>query len=196
MSNGWHMYSFNQERFNELFLSRSLDHLDKFKELLEDEEEEANELLALAQQVLEKGLSYSNLNESLAKLLDYLIILSLSEYPTDEFLKAEYLPIDTIGTNVIHAIYTAIENHQSSFNLEEVDLIKAFCLGRRYKHKDINTDCQYIFLSPAEVSGLVNSIKKLLELNSVEETELIISFVLEPLEDCSELGTPMFMNYG
>ncbi len=196
MSNAWHMYSFNQEQFDKLFLSGSSKNLEKFKELFEDEEDESEALLELSQHIIEKGLSYDSLSESQSELMDYLFILSLSEYPTDEFLEAEELPIDSISTDVIHAIYTAIENHQSSFNLEEVDLIKAFCLGRRYKHEDINTDCEYIFLSPPEVSSLVNSIKKLLELNSVEETELIISFVLEPLEDCSVLGTPMFMYYG
>lgn len=196
MSNGWHMYSFNQERFNELFLSRSLNHLDKFKELLEDEEDEAKELLALAQQVVEKGLSYRGLNESLSEQLDYLIILSFSEFPTDEFIKAEYLPFDFINTDILHAIYTSIENNESSFKLEELDLIKAFCLGRRYNHNEINPDCEYIITSPQEVSMLVEVMKKLLDLGSIEKSELISSLILEPLEDCRDQGTPMFIYYG
>lgn len=199
MSSGWHMCSFNQERFNELFLSGSSKNMDRFEELLsvvEDDEEEVEVLLRLAKQITEKGLSYDGLNNILAEQLDYLIILSFTEYPTDKFLNTEQLTDDFISSEVFHTLYNNFKKHHFHFLLKELNLIEAFCIGRRYNHNDISSNCEYFIASPLEISLLINSIQKLLALNNIKESKLIIDFLLEPLKDCLDQGTPLFMYYG
>lgn len=163
MSAEWHLYSFNNRRFERLFGYGTSEEEEALVAILTDKSnydfDDPNVVRKVARRAIHEEFSYDGANAAEREVLDCIPSAvfkdsdRLTEYVDSSPESPEGLHVNVVGELL-------------SRGKERLDLrlLPLFCEGRRYGQPRPG-DCEYILFSPSEVRGLLEEVRRVVELD-------------------------------
>ena len=164
MSAQWHLYSFNSRRFEKLCGYGSDEEEAALVEILTDESnydfDDPEVVREVVHRVIREEFSYDGAGREERDVLD---CIPSAVFKDSERL-AEHVDASPESPEGLHLNVVGELLNRGKQRLE-LKLLPLFCEGRRYGQPRPG-DCEYIIFSPSEVRGLLEEIRRVIELDT------------------------------